>query len=243
MTAKGKGKARVVRPRNRTPASMIPNSAAKLINNVNERMTAQTSIIILATTNPALCDEKFKTVPRYNDVYRVEATEIYHVHSNPTAKSLFPQAQLQYRQLTATGPTVTLVNAPAKIPLGQFLTLYQNSLMCRMIQSFKNPSMGYWCYSLLNSAGTTNFRASISAIVAAPTITSPTTSVLRPSGMVYPAFATLSAVATADQANAQGLFGALAVADLGIINGLSAAGVPPERPQEPSEGVYCGDRD
>lgn len=243
MTAKGKS--RPVRPRKaRTSTAMIPNSAAKLINNMNERLTAQTSIITLATTNPTLCDETFRTVPRYNDVYRVEATEVYHVHDNPTAKVLFPQAQLNYTQLTGTGPVTASVPAPSKIPIGQFLTLYQNSLMCRMIQSFKNSTMGYWCYQLLNSSGNFNFRSSVAG--GAPAINQPfssATTTLRPSGMVYPAFGQLLSVATADQAAAQGLFGNFAAGDLGFISTIAAAGVPRDGPTNISSGFYYGDRD
>ncbi len=214
----------------------VPNAATPMFANRDEKMSGQTSMIVLATTNPKLCDETFHTVPRYNDVYRVEATEVYHVHDNPTASVLWPQVQKTYNLLTATGPVVVATNMPAKIPLNQFVLVYQNALMCRMIRSYKNGTGAYWFYNVLNENGTFTFTVPILTAGVEPFQ-------MRPAGMVYQSgFGQLALTASTDRAAAQGLFGLLAAGDLGFITNIAAAGAPRDGPTDLSSGFYYGDR-
>ena len=223
-----------------------------LFNEPSHRVSAQVSMICLATTNPAKADEEFGIIPQYNNTYRCEPTCTYHVHDNPTASTLWPQIQLYGALMVgtaaggATPAAITSFKMPAKIPINQFVQIYQNQTTARIIRSYKNPFPGptativpapanpvtggaYWSYKYYDSDGNDFFTVGVGNDINLAFR-------FKPGVGKFEKFAsagnpgTVANLATHEAGAGTGLFQSLVAGDVATVQALMAANQPRDGP-------------
>jgi hypothetical protein len=179
---------------------------------IAERISAEASAIVFATVNPQAADDMLEFIPKQAGVFRGQQTEVYHVSKTFDGNADFKGVQNLLTYYT-TGPVAHQVAMTPKIPLNQFVTILKRDLCLRIIRSYKNNTADYTIYSLINDDGSTLFELPLGAPV-----------VCRVGGMVSDP-AKIGAIALADRTNTNGLFNALAGADVTLLQSFATNNV------------------